>query len=171
MKKKNTPPSGLRKIIFDTFQFLITEFDYELIEQTSEVMFYKLVFKNSTTGVVVMYESREQYIDIDLYKLIDGQIVKNVTHALISKEKIKGFRLDSIMKARNIRKQILPIHKYGEDSEFHGDNGLSKWVALFAENLRSYAADILNGDFSSFEELDAQFRENYYKNWGTIGKG
>ena len=77
---------------------------------------------------------------------------------------MNGFRLDSIMKARNINKQILPIHKYGQDSEFRGDSGLSKWVALFAENLRSYTADILNGDFSSFEKLDAQFRKNYYKN-------
>lgn len=164
MNKRNLKSTGVRKTIFEAFQFLTKEFDYKFEKQVSEPLIYEIVYKSSSTGVVVTYENKEQYIKIDLYKLIDGKIVKNLMHELRSGEPINGFSLEYIIKTKMPKDQILPVHEYGDDSEFYKGNGFSKYVDLFVVNLKKYATDILKGDFSSFENLDAQFRDDYYKN-------
>lgn len=166
MKKQKTTSTGLRKIILDEFKFLIDDFGCELVEQTDDTLFYQLVYKNSTTGVVITYEAREQYINIELYRLINGQIVKNLMHALRSNEMINVFSLDYILKKKALgnKDQILPIHEYGEDAGFFSLGGFSEYVELFTTNLKKYASHILTGDFSDFKNLDAEFRKDYYQN-------
>lgn len=173
MKKQKAISANLRKIMLNKFQFLIDEYDCKLIEQVDDSLFYQLTYKNSTTGVIVTYDAREQYIDIDLYRLVNGQIIKNLMHALKGNETINGFSLDYIVKKKTLRDttQILSIHEYGKDADFTSPEGFSKYLDLFTTNLKKYAGHILKGDFTDFKHLDVEFRRDYHQNINTWDKG
>ncbi len=121
MRSNKRKLTDLGAMLLKTFQFLIDDFDCQLTNQVDEALNSQFEYKNSTTGIVISYEKREQYIRIDLYRLVDGQIVKNITRALKSNEPLNGFSLDYLMKIKDPTKRdiVLPIHKYGEDSEFY----------------------------------------------------
>ena len=154
--------NNLREAIRQGFLFLVNEYDFRLVETTEDTFFYKLVFKNKTTGVVVLYENRDQVIEVLLYRLRNGEIIKNITRALRSNEKMNAFNLNFIVQFKNPSDIPLPIHEYPDNSDMFKD-GYSKYVNLYVRNLKKYADEILRGDFSSFIELEEQFRDMHSK--------
>ena len=65
---------------------------------------------------------------------------------------------------RNPDDLIKPTYEYDEQSEYFKENdGLSLYVAAFAGNLKAYAKDILNGDFTVFPDLDKIVKERIKK--------
>ena len=54
----------------EQFSFLIDEYSCKLIECLEKDWGYNLVYKNKTTYIKIMYEYREAYILITLYKLV-----------------------------------------------------------------------------------------------------
>lgn len=145
-----------------TFQFLIEDYHFGIISQSDEEWGHKMVLKNATTGVEIIYEVREAYINIMLYRLLNGEIRENTSSAIRNNETINGFNLDYIVNIRNPNDLIRPAYEYGEYSEFHEENyGLYKYISKFSDNIKKHAEDILNGDFDLFNQLDKVVKESY----------
>jgi len=157
--------SDLERIYKEVFSFLFTEYNFTIISSKSENWGYKLVAQNSTTGIEIIDEFREAYIQIYLYKLVDGEIIRNSVYTIKTNEPIEGFELGWIIELKNPKAQIKPAYEYEIDSPFFDEkNGRKNYANFVASRLKEYASDILNGDFSSFSALDTMVKEYYKKN-------
>ncbi len=163
MKKKE-----LEQVFEQAFCFLKSEYGFNTILSKREDGGYYFTAINSTTGIEIIYEFKEAFIKIVIYKLINGEIVKNITNAVKNNEPITGFSLEWILALKNPKAQIKPAYEYGIGSKYYEKgNGLKNYVLIVAERLEEYASDILKGDFSVFSTLDIMVKENYnsyYKN-------
>ena len=152
----------LEQVFEETFDFLKNEYGFNTLLSKREDWGYYFTAINLTTGIEIKYEFKEAFIQIVIYKLIDGKIVKNITKAIKNNETITGFSLEWILALKNPEAQIKPAYEYGIESKFYEkENGLKNYASIFAERLKEYASDILKGDFSVFSTLDIMVKENY----------
>ncbi len=157
MRKKK-----LEQVFEQTFDFLKNEYGFNTILSEREDWGYYFTAINSTTGIEIQYEFKEAFIQIVIYRLIDGKIVKNITNAIKNNEPITGFSLEWILALKNAEAQIKPAYEYGIESKYYEkENGLKNYASIVAERLKEYASDILKGDFSVFSTLDIMVKENY----------
>jgi len=155
----------LKRIFEESFGFLITDYGFILVSSKSESWGYKLVAKNATTGIEIIDEFREAYIEIILYRLVGGEIINNVNDAIRNGEPILGFGLGWVIKLKNPDDQIKPVYEYGLKSPFYDENnGRKNYTEFVASKLKEYASDIISGDFSSFPTLDTMVKE-YWKEY------
>jgi len=147
----------------EQFKFLESEYSFSLSKCKKEDWGYELIYLNDTTGVKITYEYREAYVFIMLYQLIDGELRENPRN-IEDNTILHGYGLDDLISLRNSQALIKPAYEYGEQSEYYDqENGLSLYVAAFAGNLKAYAKDILNGDFTIFPDLDKIVKERVKK--------
>lgn len=145
---------AIEQIIIDEFSFLKNDCGFRLMNTVKESWGLELEFVNSTTGIILNYEFREAYLQVFIYKLVDGKIIKN-PRCINDATRLTGFCLDDILSLKNPRVIVKPAYEYGEQSEyFTTNNGMTTYIKKFAENLRDYASDLFKGDFSIFPELE-----------------
>ena len=145
------------------FKFLVLNYNFKLIKCYKEDWGYVLIYLNNDVGVKITYEYREAYIFIMLYKLIAGKLVENPL-SIRTDSTLYGYGLDDIVNLRNPSDLIKPANQYDSNSIFHKMNeGLTSYVAVFANNLRKYANDVLLGDFKIFKELDKVVKDRVKK--------
>ncbi|MCB0531337.1 MAG: hypothetical protein KDD14_04000 [Saprospiraceae bacterium] len=138
----------------EQFSFLESEYNFRLSKCDKENWGYELIYLSDSTGVKIIYEYREAYIFIMLYKLIDGDIIENPRN-IQDKTTLYGYELDDLIRLKNPQALIKPAYEYGEQSEYYDEkDGLALYVDAFSSNLRAYAKDILSGNFEIFPELE-----------------
>lgn len=135
----------------EEFAFLQSDYDCTLISSKIEGWGFEVIYGNSTTLVEITYEWREAYLLIVLY----DRSVKKDQHRTYRPELLKyGSGLDWIVEYRDPSASLRPTYEYDEESPFHDkEHGIRNYFAAFAEQLRTYASDVLQGDFSVFEEI------------------
>jgi len=158
----------IEDIFEEAFYFLLTDYEFSLTRSKKENWGYELIAMNSCTGVEIIYEFREAFAQIILYKLVDGKIVKNMTNAIRNNEPITGVSLEWIIAYKNPKARIKPTYEYGVESPFHEKNGLKNYVLFVANGLKEYAGDVLNGDFSIFGILDVMIKDNYWAYYNKL---
>jgi hypothetical protein len=147
----------------EQFKFLVSEYDFRLSKCEKEDWGYELIYLNDTTGVKITYEYREAYVFITLYQLEDGELRENPRN-IEDNTTLYGYGLDDLIGVRNPQALIKPAFEYGEQSEYYDkEKGLLLYVSAFAENLKTYAKDILGGDFTVFPELDKIVKDRVKK--------
>jgi hypothetical protein len=153
---------SLEKLFEESFSFLIDDFNFKIIKSRDEDWGYSYEATNNTTGIEIVYEFTQAYVNIMIFKLINGEIIKNTVQAIRHDEIINGFSMDLIVQIRNPKDLIKPAYQYGKDSDFYKPKvGLKNYVSLFVGNLKKYAFDVLNGDFSIFTQLDEIMKKKY----------
>lgn len=141
-------------IVQEQFKFLKSEYGFRLLKCEKKDWGYELIYLNNTTGVKVTYEYQAAYIFIMLYQLENGELRENPRN-IDDSTTLYGYGLDDLVGLRNSHALIKPAYEYGEQSKYYDkDNGLSLYVAAFANNLKTYGKDILSGDFTIFPELN-----------------
>lgn len=149
------------------FHYLEGEHGFKTMLSERKEWRYCFIAMNLTTGIEIIYEFKEAYIQVILHKLINGEILHSITNSIKNNTPITGFSLEWILALRNPKEQIKPAYNYPPNHQYYKKDGLEKYVAMVAEKLKEYASDILNGDFSVFTTLDSMVKENYhnyYKN-------
>jgi hypothetical protein len=157
----------IEQIFEEAFAFLVREYNFIVLSSRKERWGYYFTAINSTTGIEIEYEFREALIRPIVYRLVNGKIVKNTTSAIKNNKPIMGFSLEWILTLKNPEAQIKPAYEYGVESKFYDESaGLENYASFVAERLKEHADDVLKGDFSIFNTLDALVKENY-KNYYT----
>lgn len=133
-------------LLSQKFAYLKTEYDFEPVSNIDDSEFYKVVLKNSTTGIAIIYEYRDANIFIYLYRLVDGQIVEDKL-PLVENEPLNSIELSYIVQYKDAEKLTKPLY----DSSTMNFEDL---VADLSKNLRMFADDVLKGDFSIFSKVD-----------------
>jgi len=152
-------------IAMKQFKFLEFDYGFQLVKSVKEDWGYELIYLNNTTGVKIIYEFREAYIFIILYKLVDGKLIEN-PKSIDENTVLYGFGLDDIIGLRFPQALIKPAYQYGEESKYYDKKkGLTLYVTAFSDNLKEYASDVLEGDFKIFHETQkiVKDRINKYK--------
>jgi len=147
----------------EQFKFLESEYGFRLLKCEKEDWGYELIYLNNKTGVKITYEYREAYIFIMLYQLEDGKIVEN-PKSIDGNATLYGYAMEDLINLRNPDALIKPAYEYGEQSEYYDkENGLSLYVSAFASNLKKYAKDVLDGNFTIFPELEKIVKDRVKK--------
>ncbi len=147
------------QIAKELFNFLIADYSFKLAECREEEWGYNLIYMNNTTGVKIVYEFREAYIFIMLYKLVDGKLIEN-PRSIKDDTVLYGYGLDDIVNLKNAKDSMKPTYEYGDESEYYDkENGMTLYVLKFADNLRKYANEVLNGNFDIFMKVDKIVKE------------
>lgn len=142
------------EIAYKQFGFLRSKYNFKLVACNEEYWGYEIIYRNTTTGVKIIYSFQEAYISIVLYKLVNGALIKNPEP--IQKDSILYCHaLDDIISHR-----WPVIYQYGEESRYHDKrNGLTYYVTAFSENLKYNASDVLRGDFTIFNKMDEMVKK------------
>ncbi|MCG6168916.1 hypothetical protein EHQ12_05370 [Leptospira gomenensis] len=146
-------------LIRKCFKFLELDYQFRFVKSKKENWGYEILYLNETTGVKIIYEYRESYIFIILYRLIDGELIENPGE-IFQNTKLNCFGLDDIINLRNPSALLSPTYEYPENSHyFNKKNGWEQYVSDFAENLKTYASDVLSGNFEIFQTIDPIVKE------------
>ncbi len=130
------------------FTFLITDYgcgspSYE----ESGMHFATVTYRNTTTGVEIYFEPRENYIYIKLIQLINGEVPDYLWHA------DHWAHLGLLLR---FRRSTLSISRK-EWGDWMDAKDIGVILQQYAVALRTYAADILVGDFSVFTAFHARY--------------
>lgn len=149
----------IENILKDKFIFLIADYNFSLESENLSDWGFKIVYKNQTTAVSVIFEFREAYVNIILHKLVKGEI-DNDDYPYKANIPLNNIGLDFIVKYKNSSELTKPL--YDSTSEYYRkDNAFEVMVSNLAKNLKEFASNVLNGDFSIFNEVDRFVKEHY----------
>ncbi len=146
--------ADLKKFVFEEFGFVEKEFGLARLYSKQIEGGFEFAYRNATTAVCLTYEFREAYLFVMLYRLVNGEFVKNPTRVALDTP-LNGYALDDIVSLHNPDALVKPAYQYGERAEFYTNKeGLRLYFRLFAENLRKYGARVMMGNFEDFEGAD-----------------
>lgn len=136
-------------ICTDKFRFLIEQFAFKQSAKKADSGVYRVVFKNKTTAIEVGLEWREQYIYVEMYRLIKGKI-KNNPIMIHPESELTVFNLEDLLE---IRAPSLKLSPERFDKPLTSKK-LEKILTHYASALKQCATDILQGIFGVFDELE-----------------
>jgi hypothetical protein len=127
------------------FGFLSEEFGFREAKKESSSWGHILYFKNDTTAVRVSLEWEYPGVFVHLYRLVDGQVVENPI-IIRQESELTNYSVDDLLSIRAPELGLSPIFGHSDEIE--------KKLESYASAVRAYAADVLEGDFTVFAELD-----------------
>lgn len=137
------------KVCLEKFHFLVTEFDCKSAVKKDKAGLYRVRFRNGTTAVEIGLEWREQYIYVEVYRLVDGKMEDNPI-VIRPESDLTVFNLDDLIAIRAPGLQ-LNSQSPGKPLTSHD---IDKILTDRALALRDYGRDVLQGDFRVFRKLD-----------------
>lgn len=135
------------------FSFLKTEYGMEYHKVPADRWDQKWTpsasYSNAWTGVLITYDARDQFLTARIYRLMDGKFPMRRGRIDLS----QGHPLNSIIFLTD------PESRVGDWAEENlrapqGKLTQPQYVALVAERLRSFADDLLRGDFSRADTIE-----------------
>lgn len=128
----------------DAFSFLVSEYGFTLMTQSAVGPEAWVVYETPTTRVTAHYElGAEPWIEIGRLELRDSKIVQPASVGLELVARVRG---------------AAPEKHMHTARDLSGDE-LHVIMRSRAETLRSYADDLLSGDFHRFPELERKAEE------------
>lgn len=154
--------NGDFKIFFEdlckkVFNFLIMDYNFQFIklDTYNTSYLFSAKFKNSTTGIVISYDFREDRVEVNMVRLANGEI---------------GYdrqRVDYLLLLRNPKAKISHVPL----KDISLENSLKVNLKQFANILKEYGKDVLRGDFSIFPAIDEFEKKEggkIRKEWGFV---
>lgn len=149
------PSKKWEALVDPHFAFLRTDFQSVITEHSDEHWWYsRIVYQNATTAVEIVYSVEFECVEVLLVRLVDG---KRPPYPVFISEQplLHHFMLDSLLELRAPQSvRAIKLHVSLDPAEV--DVQLSSW----AEALRQHGTDVLQGDFSVFDVLEANIREH-----------
>lgn len=129
----------------EEFGFLVDKYGFEVVAKRKETgNILNLIFQNRTTAVIVKWERNENWICVELYRLVNGELVLDSGKVNFSSV-LNGYYLDDLLSIR---------HPGFLTSSLNNENEVLNAIAIYSKGLRDHGADILTGDFSIFHDLE-----------------
>lgn|SRR5690348_7703219 len=136
------------------FRFLVEEFGFKQKAKKTDVEVYRLPYENATTKVEVGFDWRDQYIYVLLGRR-DVKKPKDARRLPQPQDEIVAFNIEDLLKLRT--------GKYGIDQDRFGKaltrKDIKEILSTYARGVREHAADVLQGDFTVFPELEKIVRK------------
>lgn len=137
------------RLCLKIFGFLWEDFGFTDIYRDRTNFGSYITYKNATTAIKISLEPREGGIFVELYRLIKGKLPRHPIK-IHSDTVINGFDLNDLIALRSSPTLVVKQ----EIEKISRPDYLEKVLLEYANALRKYAVDILNGDFGVFLELE-----------------
>lgn len=108
-----------------------------------------VIYQNSTTGIKIRFEPRENHIFVMLMRLIEGKL-PDYPIFIKADTQINLFYLDDLLELRSPSLKI----KQKDLGDWINSIDLENLLAQYAKSLQQFGIDILQGDFTVFNELE-----------------
>jgi hypothetical protein len=135
------------------FGYLRTEFDCRIVDRSDKNWWEtSITYQNATTAVKVARSEEFDCVETDMIRLVDG--VRPPHPVFVSATpKLHQFALGHLL-------MIRAPELWNEIKEQKGlsDDAIAAQLASAAMALREFGADVLRGDFSSFDEMESRVR-------------
>jgi len=135
------------------FGYLRTEFACQVVDRSDKNWWEtSVIYQNTTTAVKVAYSEEFDDVETDLIRLVDG--ARPPYPVFVSATpKLHQFGLGNLL-------MIRAPELWNEMKEQTGlsNHATATQLASAARALREFGADILRGDFGSFDEMEARVR-------------
>ncbi|HUW20062.1 MAG TPA: hypothetical protein VMW16_12240 [Sedimentisphaerales bacterium] len=142
------------KLCQDRFSFLREEYGFgvDKVRQDKWQKSWAPEFrmKNDTTAVRLIFERREYRVFVYLCQLVAGQYVPDPIIIITADAVLREYEFDNLLLIR-APQLIWPEH--GPETKLDREL-LGKMLAHKAQSVREYAADVLQGDFAIFPQLE-----------------
>lgn len=156
-----------RRICDEAFLFL-NEYEMCCVMEKYDRDSYEIHYTNKVVGVAVIFEFRDFYPFVKLAKLENG-CFPLVSGEIQPETVLNSFDLDDIVGMRSC-KSLIPCF---DSKTVFNSLLIKKLLCHQANNLRLYAKDILNADFSLFPALEKVVKRRAKKaaidKWGDDG--
>ena len=129
------------------FAFLITDYGCGSPVYGDERMFDTVTYRNETTGIKIYFSPRDNDIEVKLIRLFDGEELSPEWY---------GERWVDLGLLLRFRAAIVTVW-YKEWPDPINAEDIKRILRECAAALRTYAADILAGDFSIFPAFHARY--------------
>lgn len=138
------------KLSSEKIQYLVDEFGFRRGPNRSEGGLYRVLYESETTAVEIGLEWKEQYVYVELFRLINGKIKENPI----------VIRPDSEHAVHNLEDLIaIRAPKMTLGAEYFGKpitvESLEYILSHHARALKELGRDALQGDFTVFSELES----------------
>lgn len=142
----------------EVFLFLEKEFDCNLESQIKNTCGLTICYKNSTTAIQISLEERDGGIFVELVRLVNNKISERPIQ-INKRTKLYRFDLEDLLDVKNASLKIE--HPPLEDLVFNSgrEKVVEKVLIQYAEGVRRYAKDVLNGDFAIFSQLERVIKD------------
>jgi hypothetical protein len=145
----NSLKESFFSICLEKFRFLIERFGCKRTAKGASAGVYTVTYQNSTTAVEIGLEWQEQYVYVELCRLVDGRIKDNPI-VIGPESQLTVFNLEDVLEIRNPGLKLSHKHFARRLTV----DALDKILSHYARALEESASDILRGDFSLFDKLD-----------------
>jgi hypothetical protein len=136
------------------FQFLVDEFGFKRRARETDAGVYSFRYETKTAEIGIGFEWRDQYIYVLLGRL-DRKAPQEKGRLPRPEDELTVFNLEDLLKLRT--------GKYAIDEDRFGKaltrKDVKEILSTYARRLREHAADVLQGDFSIFPELEKIVRK------------
>jgi hypothetical protein len=132
----------------DKFQYLVDELGFRRGPKRSEGGLYRVLYESETTAVEIGFEWNEQYVYVELFRLINGKIQENPI-VIQPNSEVTVHNLEDLIAIRS-PKMTLGTEYFGKPITVES---LEHVLSHYARALRELGGDVLQGDFTVFNEL------------------
>jgi len=146
----NSIVDAFYNISIEKFRFLVDEFGFGNPKKRVSGGLYRVIYQSRTTAVEIGLEWREQYIYVELFRLIDGKIKENPI-IVRPESKLYEFNLEDLLASRAPHYKLSPNY-FNKPLNIES---VQYVLTHYANALREFAKDVLQGDFSVFSELES----------------
>ena len=135
------------------FGYLRTEFGCEIVDWSDENWWETSVtYQNSTTAIKIARSEEFDRLETDMIRLVDG--ARPPTVVFVSETpKLHKFGLGNLLMIR-----APELWSELKEQKGQSDKAIATQLQSQAKALREFGSDILRGDFSSFDEMEARVR-------------
>lgn len=130
------------------FQFLVDEFGFKKRANKTDAGVHRLSYENKTTKAEIGFDWRDQYI----YVLLGRRDRKPPQRP---EDEIVAFDLEDLLKVRT-GKRAVDQDRFGRALT---RKDVKELLTTYASALREHAADVLQGDFTVFPEVEKIVRK------------
>ena len=135
------------------FGYLRTEFGCEIVDWSDENWWETSVtYQNSTTAIKIACSEEFDRLETDIIRLVEG--ARPPTVVFVSETpKLHKFGLGNLLMIR-----APELWSELKEQKGQSDTAIATQLQSQAKALREFGSDILRGDFSSFDEMEARVR-------------
>jgi hypothetical protein len=135
------------QIVRQEFKYLETDFNFHVHKVEKNVYGCFLIYKGLALAIRVSFEIHDGGVFVYIYRLKDGKIPEYPIF-FDPKADFHIFDFNNLV----LLKTNHPIEQ-NEQSVYEDGEYMKCIIREYAESLRTYGADLLNGDFSVFPEI------------------
>ena len=134
----------------EQFQYLVDEFGFRRGPKRSEGGLYRVLYESAKTAVEIGFEWNEQYVYVELFRLINGKIQENPI-VIQANSELTVHNLEDLIGIRAPKMMLGPDY-FGKPITVAS---LDHVLSHYARALKELGGDLLQGDFTVFRELEA----------------